>query len=84
MKDNQNNQINFQSSLVNSEIGEKLAKFKFLSDFLSNFILYYYQIKYSSRNFTQEELDIAKDKSSQLKDIINETIDLFQKDLDKK
>lgn len=84
MKDNQNNQINFQSSLVNSEIGEKLAKFKFLSDFLSNFILYYYQIKYSSRNFTQEELDIAKDKFSQLKDIINETIDLFQKDLDKK
>ena len=83
MKDNQNNQINFKSTLVNTEFGEKLAKFKLLSEFLSNSMIYYYQTAYTTKSFTQAELNAIKDKYSQIKSIVDDTIYSFQKDLDK-
>ena len=80
----ENNQINFKSTLINTEFGEKLAKFKLFSEFLSQSMVYYYQTTYTTKNFTQDELNTIKDKYSQIKSIVDETIDLFQKDLDSK
>lgn len=77
----QNNQINFKSSIVNTEFGINLAEFKILSEFLANSMVYYYQTKYTTKSYTKEEYDIICTKFEKLKLIIDETLNDFSKEL---
>jgi len=81
MENNQNTQINFKSCLVNTEIGVNLAEFKFLSDFLANSLIYYYQTKYTTKSYTKEEYDIVLAKYEKLKAIVDATLSDFSNEL---
>lgn len=74
MESSQNNQINFKTTLINTELGEKLARFKILTEFLSTSLVYCYQTAYGSKNFTQEEYDIINSKYREVKDIVDDTL----------
>lgn len=84
MENNQSNKFNFKEALVNTELGEKLARFKILTEFLSNSLVCCYQTVYTdNKSLTQEEYDVIYDKYGAVKDIIDDTLELLAIDLKK-
>jgi len=78
-----NSPVNFKTALVNTELGEKLAKFKILADFLSESLIYCYQTVYGSKKSTQEEYDIIECKYGEVKYIVDDTLEMLKTDLEK-
>ena len=80
MKDNSsNNNINFQANLINTDLGEKLAKFKLYNEFLSNALIYIYQANYSTNNLPSDEIEKIKEKYSEIKVIMDEALEIADK-----
>ena len=81
MENNQNNQLNFKSMIVNAELGTNLAEFKILSEFLTNSIVYYYQTKYTTKLYTKEEYELIVNKYQKMKSIIDSVLHDFSEQL---
>lgn len=81
MENSQNNQINLNSSILNAELGIKLANFKILSEFLSNSLVYFYQTKYTTKSYNQDEYLTILKKYEEVKKIFDDMLLDFSKEL---
>jgi hypothetical protein len=81
MENNQNSKFSFKEAVVNAELGEKLARFKILADFLSSALVCCYQSAYSGKSLTQQECEIIRHKYEEVKDIVDDTLRLLEASL---
>lgn len=66
--------VDFNTMNITTDISLYLAEIKILSDFLVNSLAWYYQIKYTNKQFNTEDLKKLLDKYVQIKDILETVI----------
>jgi len=81
----ENQDINYTNLIKNIMFSEKLSKIDVLGKFLQGSFIYYYNEKNKNNgqnvSFKEEELDIFKEKFEEYCNIIKETIDLFEQEV---